>query len=89
MPAIYHENIAFYFLKRKKYELAMKHLLESSRIQVQPTVRTLYGLALALHAMGNNDKARLFVEQAIDAAPERDELYALQSIIRKSLAAEQ
>jgi hypothetical protein len=89
MPAIYHENIAFYFLKREKYELALKHLLESSRIQVTPTVRTLYGLALALHAMGNHDKARFFVEQAIAAAPDRDELHEHLSLIKKSQAAAQ
>jgi hypothetical protein len=89
MPAIYHENIAFYFIKREKYDLALKHLLESSRIQITPTIRTLYGLALALQAMGSHDKALFFAEQAIDAAPERDELHILLSHIKKSLAAAQ
>ncbi len=87
MPAIYHENIAFFYLKKGKFELALKHLLESSRIQVQPTLRTLYGLSLALHAMGNHSKARFFVEQALAAAPERDELHGLLSDIEKSLDA--
>jgi tetratricopeptide (TPR) repeat protein len=87
MPAIYHENIAFFFLKREKYELAMKHLLESSRIQVKPTVRTLYGLSLALQAMGDRDKAKFFIEQAIAAAPDREELRELLSLIRKREAA--
>jgi len=86
MPAIYHENIAFYFLKREKYELALKHFLESSRIQVYPTVRNLYGLALVLHAMENHDKARFFIEQAIAAAPDRFELHTLLSDIKKSQA---
>ena len=87
MPAIYHENIAFFYLKKGKYELALKHLLESSRIQVSPTLRTLYGLALALNYKGNHDKALFFVEQAIAAAPDREELHELLSRIRKSQTA--
>lgn len=83
MPAIYHENVAFYFLKRKKYELAIKHLLESSRITVQPTVRTLYGLGLAFHALQKDDKALFFVEQAIKAAPDKAELHELKAQINE------
>jgi tetratricopeptide (TPR) repeat protein len=86
-PAIYHENIAFYHLKKKEHQQALKHLLESSRTQINPTARTLYGLSLALQSMGNHDKARFFIEKALEMTPDKDELHELLSRIKKSQAA--
>jgi tetratricopeptide (TPR) repeat protein len=74
-PAIYHENLAYYYLKKKEYDLARQFLLESSRINVRPTVRTLYGLSLALYETESYAKARFFVEQAIEVAPDKAELH--------------